>query len=229
MSDEGRRAAFRTLAAGLDRIDHEVYASAARDPLEPVLGEGSSSCRVAVFGRDPGRHEVIWGQPFVGVGGQKVRAGLYRALHGEELPDFEASLAVGSSVFWANTVPYKPVGNVVWSPAVRRAFRPWVQDLLACAWQGTDVLAFGNEAIAWFAHDKAEAQRIREHMARPDRYASAFEAVLWGQGGERRAVRIHPLPHPSPLNATWAPHFPGLLAERLAALKWGAGSTHLAS
>lgn len=221
MTPEARRAALRALAAGLDRIDLPVYAAAGRDPLDPILGEGDPACRVAIFGRDPGRHEVVWGHPFVGAGGQKVRAGLHRALHGTDLPDFDASLEAGRHVFWANIVPYKPIDNVVWPPAVRRAFRPLVQDLLVHGWRGSDVLALGNEAIAWFAADKDDAARIRAHLARPDRYATSFEAELSAPDGARRTVRVHPLPHPSPLNATWAPRFPGLLADRLASLSWG--------
>jgi uracil-DNA glycosylase len=224
MSEAGRLAAFRALAAGLDRIDREVYASAGKDPLEPILGGGNRDCRLAMFGRDPGRHEVIWGQPFVGVGGQKIRAGLFRAFHGRDLPDFESSLEVGHKVFWANIVPYKPLGNVVWSPAVRQAFRPLVQDLLAEGWRGTEVLAFGNEAIQWFAHDMDQVRAIRAHMDREDRYTRSFAVDVVGSGGAPRTVNVHPLPHPSPLNATWAPHFPGLLAARLAALGWGPSS-----
>jgi len=40
---------------------------------------------------------------------------------------------------------------------------------------------------------------------------------LRAQGGER-ALRLHPLPHPSPANARWRPHFPRLLKARLDAL-----------
>ena len=42
------------------------------------------------------------------------------------------------------------------------------------------------------------------------------------QQGARRALRLRPLPHPSPLNATWAPAFPGLLDRALAAVGGGA-------
>ena len=36
--------------------------------------------------------------------------------------------------------------------------------------------------------------------------------------GSARELRIHPLPHPSPLNATWYKRFPDLLRARLRTL-----------
>lgn len=225
--DAARHEAFRGLAAGLTGVDVDVYREAGRDPLDPILGAGDPACRVAIFGRDPGRHEVIHGQPFVGAGGQKVRAALHRAL-GRPLPmDFVASLDASRHAFWANTVPYKPLGNKVWPPAVRAAFAPWVRDLLVHGWQGHDVLALGNEAIQWFAANKAERARIDAFLARPDRYEASFEVVVAAPDGASRTLTIHPVPHPSPLNATWAPHIARLLDQRLAALGWGPATWRL--
>ncbi len=96
-------------------IDDEVYRSAGRDPRVPILtGSGDLSASVGVFGRDPGRFEVIHREPFVGKGGQLVRDGMHRARRGGNCPDLAASIDVGSEFFWANTVPYKPTGNKAW-------------------------------------------------------------------------------------------------------------------
>jgi len=214
-----RQARFRELAATLDRIDRPVYEQAGRDPLDPVLGEGIASCRVAVFGRDPGRHEILHGEPFIGAGGQKVRQGLWRALRGGDLPDFEASRAIGRYVFWANMVPYKPVGNKIWSMRQRRAFAPIVRDLLVHGWQGSEVLVLGREPFLWFGlDDKDVKQRLEAHWIREDRYEAGIEVPLVAPDGTTRAVTLHPLPHPSPLNATWAPHVPRLLDGALSRL-----------
>ena len=221
MSD-ARRQAFRALAAGLDRIDRAVYEAYGKDPLEPTLGAGDPRCRVAILGRDPGRHEVEHGQPFVGVGGQKVRAALYRSVHGTELPGFAESLEIGKTAFWANTVPYKPLGNKAWPVRTVRAFAPHVRDLLVNGWQGTELLALGRVAFFWFGlDDKATKARIAEHWARDDRFEQPLEVVVTAPGGESRAISVRPLPHPSPLNATWAPHVPRLLDEALAAAGHG--------
>lgn len=228
MSPEARLAAFRALAATLQGVDLPVYTEAGRDPLDPIFGNGDPASRLAIFGRDPGRHEVLLGEPFIGVGGQKIRAGLHRAWHGVELPDLAASIEIGRRVFWANTVPYKPVGNVVWPRKVRAAFAPLVRDLLVHGWHGEHVLALGNEAIAWFADAPEEQARVRLHLARPDRYETSFDVVLTALDGARRRVQVHPLPHPSPLNATWAPHIARLLGARLEALGWGAASWRVA-
>lgn len=224
MSPDARRQAFRALAATLEGRDLEAYAAAGADPLEPVLGEGDAACRVCVFGRDPGRHELVHRQPFIGAGGQKIRAALHRALHqGAELPDFDASLAVGRHVFWANTVPYKPVGNKAWKRSVVAAFAPLVRDLLVHAWQGRDVLCMGQVAFLWFGHDKATLGRLREAWQADDRFEVAHEVELTAPDGARRTLRLRALPHPSPLNATWAPHFPGLADRALAEVGLTAG------
>ena len=212
---------FRDIAATLDQIDVDVYTEAQRDPLEPIIGLGPRSAAVCCFGRDPGRNEVIHGQPFVGAGGQKIRAGLWRAAHGTELPSFEASLEIGAQVFWANTVPYKPVGNKAWAMKTVRAFRPLMADTLLHAWSGTHVLAFGLKATEWFGlHDRDVRAQIKAHLADPSRYERPIDIVLHGSNGAQRLLHIHALPHPSPLNATWAPHFPGLLDAALTRIAW---------
>ena len=56
---------------------------------------------------------------------------------------------------------------------------------------------------------------IKDFWARDDRYEAVLEVELAG-----KRIRLHPLPHPSPLNATWYPRFPALLDARLASLGW---------
>ena len=124
MTPEERRQGLRSIASGLERIDREVYEAVGRDPLEPILGAGIPGSSVCLFGRDPGREEVRHALPFVGAGGQKIRRGLYRSIHKAQMPDFASSLAVGRHVFWANTVPYKPLGNKPWPMRIPRAVRP---------------------------------------------------------------------------------------------------------
>jgi uracil-DNA glycosylase len=226
MTPEARHAAFRELAATLDRIDLPVYEQFGIDPHEPTLGAGDADCRICFFGRDPGRNEVKHRQPFVGAGGQKIRRVLHQLVHGAPLPDFEASLEVGRYTFWANTVPYKPVGNKVWPAKVRKAFRPLVQDLLLRDWNGEHVLALGREAFFWFAADRAERKRFTEHWEREDRFETSI-AVDVVSGDDRRTLKVHPLPHPSPLNAVWHARFEPLLHERLVALGFGADSWRL--
>lgn len=228
MTPEARRLALRALAAGLEGLDREAYATAGADPLEPVLGGGASGCRVCLFGRDPGRHEVRVGAPFVGAGGQKIRRVLHAVLAGGPPPDADAALAVGRHAFWANTVPYKPVGNKAWPARVRSAFRPLIADLLVHDWQGQEVLAFGREAFDWFADTPADAARFAAHWSLGDtRYVRSVQVDLVAPDGAARTLNVHPLPHPSPLNAAWAGRFAGLLEARLRALGYGAGGWHL--
>ena len=125
-----QRNAFRAQAAEITGIDTEVYARYGKDPLEPILGLGDARAPVGFFGRDPGRDEVQHGEPFIGAGGQWVRRTLYQRLHGAPLPDFAASRAIGQGFYWANTVPYKPVGNKAWSTRIKQRFQPLIAELL---------------------------------------------------------------------------------------------------
>lgn len=223
MTPEARALALRALAAELEGVDREVYAACGRDPLEPVIGGGPRGARVGLFGRDPGRDEIRHGVPFVGAGGRKIRDGLHRAVHGVPAPDAAAALRIGQGAFWANTVPYKPIGNKAWSRKVKLAFRPLIADLLVHDWEGEDLLVFGLDAFLWFGlEDRPTLARLEAHQAREDRYEAPIEVELAAPDGARRALRLRPLPHPSPLNATWAPAFPGLLDRALAAVGGGA-------
>lgn len=220
MTAEQRHQAFRELAEGLAGIDLAVYQALGQDWREPIIGQGNPRAPIAFFGRDPGRDEVRYQQPFIGAAGQKVRASLYRHLHGSDMPDFEASQAIGADYFWANTVPYKPLGNKAWSMAVKKRFQPLVADLLLHAWQGNDIITLGREAFFWFAINQPREVKLalEAFWAREDRFVSHVEVALAAEGEQRRLLRLHPLPHPSPLNATWYKRFPGLLQDRLRAL-----------
>ncbi len=207
----------REAACGEMPVDFPVYKAAGRDPLVPILcGSGSMTAPLGFFGRDPGRHEVVHGEPFIGKGGQLVRSGLHRAVHGTDCPDLAASIAVGQRVFWANTVPYKPLGNKAWSVAIKRRFAPLIQELLVDLWAGHDLVTLGNVAFQWFGLvDRSLKPALDAHWKRTDRYESSLTVTLAG-----KPLRLHPLPHPSPLNATWYPRFPGLLDGRLTQLGW---------
>lgn len=216
MNQQQRRKAFRTLAEELLGIDTSVYDTFGKDWREPVIGMGNPSTRIAFFGRDPGRDEVQHQMPFIGAGGQKVRGAIYQHLYGEPMPDFEASLEVGKGFFWANTVPYKPVGNKAWSMKVKKQFQPLVADLLINGWHGQEIITLGREAFLWFAinQERTVKQQLEAFWAQEDRFTSHTEITLSADSSER-VLRLYPLPHPSPLNATWYKRFPDLLMQRL--------------
>jgi uracil-DNA glycosylase len=142
-------------------------------------------------------------------------------LYGSELPDFDASVAVGEKFFWANTVPYKPTGNKAWSMKVKKQFQPLMAELLLTTWNGRDLITLGREAFLWFGINQAKEvqQRLDAFWEREDRFESFIEVELACASGAKRTFRIHPLPHPSPLNATWYKRFPDLLLARLRQLK----------
>ncbi|WNL38597.1 uracil-DNA glycosylase family protein [Halomonas sp. PAMB 3232] len=212
-----QRERFRALAAEIDGIDLEVYERFERDPLEPIIGLGKKNLRIGFFGRDPGREEVRFQEPFIGAGGQLVRKALYQHLYGDELPDFEASKAVGEHFFWINTVPYKPVGNKAWSMKVKRHFRELMNEVLISRFEGRDLITLGREAFLWFGIDrpKEERDRLEAFWKSEARFEQSLDVTLEDGRGQSRTFTLHPLPHPSPLNQTWYKRFPGLLAQRL--------------
>lgn len=212
--------AFRDQAACTQGIDEQVYAHFGKDPLEPIIGLGPARARIGFFGRDPGREEVRHGQPFIGAGGQLVRQGLYRHLYDQELPDFAASQAVGEGFFWMNTVPYKPVGNKAWSMKVKRRFQPLMLDVMLSHWQGRQIITLGREAFLWFGIGMAREQRqqLEAFWRDGQRFEKSIDVNLADSQGREYRFDLHPLPHPSPLNARWYKHFPDLLIKRLQAL-----------
>ncbi|MFO7593152.1 MAG: uracil-DNA glycosylase family protein [Pseudomonadota bacterium] len=221
MNPKQRREKLRALAAELPGIDVGVYETFGKDWREPVIGMGEADTPVAFFGRDPGRDEVQHQMPFIGAGGQKVRGAIYEHLYGEGLPGFDASVEVGKGFFWANTVPYKPVGNKAWSMKVKKQFQPLVADLLVNAWNGEAVITLGREAFLWFAinREREIKQQLEVFWTREDRFESWTEVDIQDADGKSRQIKLYPLPHPSPLNATWYKRFPDLLKQRLRQLK----------
>jgi uracil-DNA glycosylase len=206
-------------------IDVDAYDKVGRDPLEPLIGGGSEAAALGFFGRDPGKDEVQHLEPLIGAAGQLVRAGVHRALHGCDPPDFAASQGIARDVFFSNTVPYKPVGNKAWSMAVKRRFRPVIASYLVDRWTGEDLITLGNVAFHWFGLDagRDEGRRLEAFFAREDRYEASLEVEIRSPLSDRaRTLTLHPLPHPSPLNATWYKRFPALLDARLSALRLGA-------
>ena len=211
------RARFRAAANDLPRRDDAVYEAAGRDPCEPIFGLGPADAPIAFFGRDPGREEVNVGVPFIGAGGRQLRRVLYQRRHRGEMLTGADALAAGAGYFWANTVPYKPLGNRAWSMAVKRRFQPLVAEVLLGQWRGLDIISLGREAFFWFGIGQAPGlcQHLGHHWQRPDRFEASLPIDYGAASGRTRRLTIHPLPHPSPLNATWYQRFPGLLARRL--------------
>lgn len=222
-----QQAAFRQQAGTLGELDVTTYQAFGKPPLEPIIGLGPRDARVGFFGRDPGRDEVRHGLPFIGAGGQMLRAALYRHLHGGDMPDFEASVAVGKPFFWANTVPYKPIGNRAWSMRAKKAFQPLMANLLVHNWDGEHLITLGREAFLWFGiHQPKEVRdALSTFWTSAERFESSIPLRVSASDGTERTLRLHPLPHPSPLNATWYKRFPGLLTARLQAL--GVDADHL--
>lgn len=208
---------FRALAVEIEGIDVDVYERFKRDPLEPIIGLGQRNLRIGFFGRDPGRDEVRYGEPFIGAGGQLVRKALYEQIYGEQMPDFEASRAVGEHFFWINTVPYKPTGNKAWSMKVKRRFHDLMNDILISRWEGRTLITLGREAFLWFGigRSKEERARLEAFWKQEDRFESSIEVTLENERGEAQTFTLYPLPHPSPLNQTWYARFPELLKNRL--------------
>lgn len=198
-------------------IDVDVYTEAERDPTVPiVLGSGNLGARIGFFGRDPGRHEVLLGEPFIGAGGRILRDVLHERLHGGPAPDVEAARTAGQGLFWGNTVPYKPVGNKAWSMKVKRRFAPFIAELLVDHWAGDQLITLGNVALDWFRIEAPQEKGPLAAFAKDDgRYEQSLTITLRG-----KPITLHPLPHPSPLNAQWYSKVPDLLRARLDALGW---------
>jgi uracil-DNA glycosylase len=204
-------------------VDEPVYRRAEKDPFVPILYAGSLEAPVCLFGRDLGKDEVAAGEPLIGAGGRLVRAGLYKAEHGEAPPASDRTLrSVLDRVLLTNTVPYKPPGNKAYPGSIKERFRPFIAELLAAHWTGGDrVITLGTEAFQWFASYADDPETFVEFWSREDRYESEIKVTVEARTGSRAAektVTLLPLPNPSPLNQRWYKRFPDLLAQRLGAL-----------
>ena len=224
-----QRTAFRQIADDIEGIDVDVYQRFDKDPLEPIIGLGDADTRIGFFGRDPGREEVRFGEPFIGSGGQLVRKTVYRHFYDAEMPGFEASRALSPHFFWINTVPYKPVGNKAWSMKIKRRFHPLMTSLLTEQWHGRSLITLGREAFLWFGigQSKDERARIEAFWKRDDRFETSIDITRELADGSTRDFSLYPLPHPSPLNATWYKRFPDLLTQRLSQLHAQPGNLDL--
>ena len=128
---------------------------------------------------------------------------------------------MSEEVFFSNTVPYKPLGNKAWSMKVKRRFHGVIVSYLVDHWIGSDLITLGNVAFHWFGIGAERDVRaaLKAFWGREDRYEATMPVQLRSPlTGRTKRIHLHPLPHPSPLNATWYPKFPGLLAARLAGL-----------
>ena len=199
-------------------IDIEAYRKVGRDPMDALLGGGNEDATLGFFGRDPGRDEVRHMEPLIGAGGKLIRRGVYRHVFGMDPPDFEAEREVAKHVFFSNTVPYKPVGNKAWSMGVKRHFQPLIAEYLVDHWAGRFLIPLGNVAFHWFGIGQSKDTRnmLKTFWDLPDRYERRLNVSLVSpRTASAKEIVLLPLPHPSPLNATWHRRFPDLLATRL--------------
>jgi uracil-DNA glycosylase len=199
-------------------IDEPVYLGAGLDPRIPILYAGNLESKLCFFARDLGKDEVIAKQPLYGAAGKLVRQGLYRAIYGKEPGDNKDLQAILEHVILTNTVPYKPPGNKAYSEAVKKRFRPFLEQLLVFHWQGNCIITLGNEAFKWFA-PYAPKGKATKFFEQSDRYTASLQVTLSAtdeQGTrQERQVSLLPLPHPSPLNQQYYAQFPQMLQQRL--------------
>ncbi len=200
-------------------VDEPVYRDANLDPLQPILYAGNLESPLCILARDLGKDEVRAQQPLYGAAGKLVRKGLYRALHHQEPKDNTDLQAVLDRVILTNTVPYKPPGNKAYSEAVKKRFRPFLEQLLVLHWQGDRIMTLGNEAFKWFS-PYAPKGVLAKFFAQSDRYTASIQIILHAQDERgkqhERPVTLLPLPHPSPLNQQYYAQFPQMLQHRLA-------------
>ncbi len=210
IQEEAKRAEFP--------LDEPVYQKAGAEPTQPILYAGNLQSQLCVFGRDLGKDEVATRQPLYGAAGSLVRKGLYRTLFNTEAGDKTELEKVLDQVLLTNTVPYKPPGNKAYSTAVKQRFRPYIERLLVCHWQGDRIITLGNDAFDWFT-PYAPKGTLKEFFQRGDRYSSSQIITLSATDSQgnlhQRPITLLPLPHPSPLNQRYYAQFPQLLQQRL--------------
>lgn len=202
-------------------IDKPIYQAAGLDPKMPILYAGNLASSVCFFARDLGKDEVYAQQPLYGAAGRLVRQGLYRGIYGSESVNHQDLQTVLERVLFTNTVPYKPPGNKAYSQAVKRRFRPFLEQLLVIYWQGDQIITLGNEAFKWFSPYAAKGT-LETFFSSSDRYSASIQVTLTAQDDQgqqhQRLVTLLPLPHPSPLNQQYYTQFPALLQQRLGSI-----------
>lgn len=219
---------FSELAAGLAQLDRSAYAAAGKDSLVPVMGLGLPTATLCIMGRDPGRAEIAAGAAFMGPSGRVLRRMLMEQTAARSTGDKSADgEGTGcnrppASLFWLNTVPYKPIANRAWPLAVQRLFQPLIRDIMLMQWHGDRVITLGNQAFRWFGIGQPanEQARMDTYWSGGRRYLDPLR-VLVANAKRRRWLTLYPLPHPSPANAVWRERFPALLQRHLDALASG--------
>lgn len=199
-------------------IDEPIYQDAGLDSRKPILYAGNLASQVCFFARDLGKDEVHAQQPLYGAAGKLVRQGLYRSIYGKEPRNNTDLLEVLDRVMLTNTVPYKPPGNKAYSEAVKKRFRPFLEQFLVFHWQGNQIITLGNEAFKWFSPYAAKGV-LAQFFEESDRYTASIEVMLQAKDAQgklyERSVMLSPLPHPSPLNQKYYAQFPQLLQQRI--------------
>ena len=203
-------------------IDEEVYLRVGLEPTHPILYAGSLDSRLGFFARDLGKDEVKARQPLYGAAGRLVRREIFQSVYQKEATSKEEFESILEHVLLTNTVPYKPLGNKAYRVAVKKRFRPFIEELLLAHWTGTQLITLGNEALQWFK-PYCEKKSFAEFSKSPDRYTETLNITLQGSSSEnslpKREILLAPLPHPSPLNQKYYSLFPQMLRDRLAALQ----------
>ncbi|MBE9128691.1 MULTISPECIES: uracil-DNA glycosylase family protein [unclassified Coleofasciculus] len=199
-------------------IDSSIYQAAGLDPTLPILYAGNLKSSLCFFARDLGKDEVHAQQPLYGAAGRLVREGLYRAIYGSEPSNRNDLQSILDHVLLTNTVPYKPPGNKAYLQAVKKRFRPFLEQLLVFYWQGDRIMTLGNEAFKWFS-PYAPKGTLNQFFKESDRYRNSIKITLSAEDDEgkrqERSVTLLPLPHPSPLNQQYYAQFPAMLQQRL--------------
>lgn len=203
-------------------IDEAIYQEAGLNPLMPILYGGNLESSLCIFARDLGKDEIHAQQPLYGAAGKLVRQGLYRAIYGKDSNDSQELQSILQHVILTNTVPYKPPGNKAYTQAVKKRFRPFLEQLLVFHWQGNKIITLGNEAFNWF-EAYAPKGTLKTFFEKSDRYSASIELAIAAQDEsgqkQQRFITLMPLPHPSPLNQKYYKEFPTMLQARLAGIK----------
>ncbi len=199
-------------------LDKAVYNAANKDALAPILYGGTLNSQLCFFGRDLGRDEVYAGQPLIGAAGTLVREGFFRAWQGIRPESASELQSICQRVLLSNTVPYKPPGNKAYSVKVKERFRPFIEELLVCHWQGRQIITLGTEAFKWYSPYASKG--VLENFFRgSNRFDSSLDVLIStvNVSGDRqeKIVKLMPLPHPSPLNKRYYAKFPDMLQKRL--------------
>jgi uracil-DNA glycosylase len=199
-------------------VDEPIYQEAGLDSRKPILYAGNLASQVCFFARDLGKEEVYAQQPLYGAAGKLIRKGLYRAIYGQEARNNTDLLEILDQVMLTNTVPYKPPGNKAYSEAVKKRFRPFLEQLLVLHWQGNQIISLGNEAFKWFC-PYAPKGTLDQFFEESNRYIASIKVTLQAKDTQgtlhERSVTLSPLPHPSPLNRKYYAQFPQLLEQRI--------------